>query len=259
MFYKDATLGLNAANLLKNYESNALFIHLLYPYLERETLFNIKSFPMQSAIIEYLTASCKIIARFARNIDYKFPGKKPVFIRAKTHEQQYHPEFLSYLECRFELYFNGNNPPLKKVNDDKVVIADSINNVSIEFNNSRTKANLLRNNIKIFEFDTPPEEIGNRIEFSLWDPEGFTLKSNFSQVRDLIFFYLKLELMKMIFSWIAKPRSHLPIQLWQADLHNDLLILAKDKKLFETVNEITSRYGNVSSKFLKLASQIVSK
>jgi len=260
MFYKDAVFGLNMADLFSNYETDNLFNYLLYPYFERSTLFSIRSSSVQISIYTYLTASCRLIAQCVENTksSEKFPGMRPVLHWKKGHEQQYHPEFLSYLECRFELSFSDKNLSLKRVHENKIEIKDIANYISIELNQSKKKASLLRNNKKIFEFDILPATV-NQMELDFWDSEGYTTKSNFAQAKNFLLFELEAELLKMILSLIARSQNPLPIKQWQADLQNDLLVLGNDKKFIETLKSITLIYENATSEFLKIASQIQPK
>jgi hypothetical protein len=145
--------------LLEHYNDNIIFTHLLYPYLQQETVLKIEETPLIAKICLHLHNCCEGIEGALESIHKSFVPYvvQQVFLWNDVPGHDNHRLF-EFLKNEFNFdwvdkaevtkYGDGNNT---------IRISHRSNSLLIKLNDKKTKASMTVRNKEICEFDFSPE------------------------------------------------------------------------------------------------------
>jgi hypothetical protein len=143
--------------VLQNYEDNIIFKTLLYPYLERNTIFQIYDTRLLSVVCGYLYDCCEATETALDSINNVAGeyNKEEVFIWKDVPAVD-NARLLTFLKRRFNLNWL-DKAEIKKFEDgNTIMIRYRAKSLSIMLNDKKTSAELKINRKKVYEFVVNP-------------------------------------------------------------------------------------------------------
>jgi hypothetical protein len=143
--------------LLQDYYGNIIFTHLLYPYLQQETILKIEETPLIAKISLYLHDCCEEIEHALESIQKSLVPYvvQQVFLWNDVYDDNH--RLLGFLKNEFNFDWVDKAEVVKYKDGNTIRISYRSNSLLIKLNNKKNKASMTFRNKEIYEFDFSPE------------------------------------------------------------------------------------------------------